>query len=102
MLRTICKQIEDLVSLDSDNASSAILTKAEGPLDHCRRISTSLFNLFPHGDENADTSSSAKQKAMKIAARLAWPLKQPRARKQLEELTQYKEVITLALTAESA
>jgi hypothetical protein len=106
MLQTICKQIEILVSCD--NAASAAfnnLSKADGPLEHCQVILKRLIDLFPDEDvltKHARGHSSAERKATTMVARLAWPFKEPRARKLLGELGRYKVAITLALTAESA
>ncbi|KAK4163273.1 hypothetical protein QBC43DRAFT_319816 [Cladorrhinum sp. PSN259] len=101
MLQTIFKHIEFLIACDNTaSAAFSNLSKPDGTLEHCHRILTSLIDLFPDGDIYTKHASSSKFTAM--AARLAWPFKESKARKLLEELGRYKMAITLALTAESA
>lgn len=104
MLQTIFKHIDFLISCDTTaSAAFSNLSKPGGPLEHCHRILTSLIDLFPDGDNyTSHASSSIREKVTTMAARLAWPFKETKARKLLEELGRYKAVITLALTAESA
>jgi hypothetical protein len=98
MLQTILKQIEFLATCDNAVSSTiSDLLKVDGALEHCRRILTGLIDLFPDGD-----ASSTGGRVTAMAARLAWPFKEPKARKLLGQLARYKSVITLALTAESA
>jgi len=101
MLQTIFKHIEFLIACDN-TASAAFndLAKPDGTLEHCHRILTSLIDLFPDGDMCTGHASSSKFTVM--TARLAWPFKESKARKLLEELGRYKTAITLALTAASA
>ncbi|KAH6880034.1 hypothetical protein B0T10DRAFT_519626 [Thelonectria olida] len=103
MLQTIFKHIEFLISCDNTvSAAFSNLSKPDGPLEHCHRILTSLIDLFPDGGmPTRHASSSAREKVTAMAARLAWPFKEPKARKLLEELGRYKTAITLAITAES-
>lgn len=67
-----------------------------GPLEGCRRIISDLEALLP-----AQHALSTESNTKVILNALAWPLKESKAKKLLEELGEYKSTITLALTTDS-
>lgn len=75
------------------------LAGRNGLIEGCRRSLEDLQKLLPQhirgtGDKRYNMSA--------IARILAWPLKRERAGKLLQEVSQYKTSINIALTAESA
>lgn len=104
MLRTIFQNVEFLVSCD--DASSAILkdlSQPNGSIEHCREILTALVGLLPTDSAKSGHSvTPQKENGAGMAARLAWPFRQSKARKLLEELGRAKMTINLSLTTDSA
>lgn len=103
MLQTIFYNIEFLISCDATSSTAlSSLAQDDGPIDHCHQILIGLVSLIPAQDASTDYSSvSTREKMATMATRLAWPFRQSKARKLLEELGRYKSAITLALTADS-
>jgi hypothetical protein len=80
-------------------ATLQALGDQNGPIEGCRRCISDLERLL-----GLDTDPAADGKRRMIQAtlgRLAWPLKESKARKLLRELSHYKTTITLALSNES-
>jgi hypothetical protein len=104
MLRAVLKHIDVLTKYDGDVSTTlSNLSQPDGPIQHCEKILTDLVGLFP--EEVISTGNgdrSWKEKRTSMMARLAWPLKEPKARKLLQELGRHKSAINLALTTDSA
>ncbi|KAB5539312.1 hypothetical protein GE09DRAFT_313769 [Coniochaeta sp. 2T2.1] len=89
-----------------DQASLGIIRQlavSGGVIDLCRDAVADLAELLP-GDEDADISTGMKRKraqAADLMTRLAWPFKEERARKKLEEIGRYSQSITLAVSTET-
>ena len=69
-----------------------------GSLKGCERALEALLNLFP-----ADSGHSKKRKLnepLTAYTELAWPFKQGKARKLLEDIARYKATIALILTTD--
>lgn len=73
----------------------------EGPLEGSRNALMALEKLFPSAaDHNA---TGAERRATTISyAKLAWPFKEEKARKILNDIARYKASISLALTTDTA
>ena len=102
-LKTIFESLDFLTTCD--NGVSNIVTglaSADGPIEGCLKSVTQLEKLFPSNYiQDVGQSRSKKQKVKAALAALAWPLKEVKARKLLDEISRYKTTITLALTTES-
>jgi hypothetical protein len=87
---------------DSENNLSnnlQALGGQNGPLEGCRR---SLFNLERLLGPDVDTTVQGKRRMIQATlTSLAWPLKESKARKLLDEVVRYKTTISLALSSES-
>lgn len=64
----------------------------EGPIEGCRRALVALEEMFP--SEVACNATGTKRRA--TYARLAWPFKEEKARKILDDTIRYKAMISLA------
>jgi hypothetical protein len=91
--------------LDSNSAPSDVLaglSSENGPVQGCQRSVSELEKLFPPKSSIVRKGqSSKKQKLTNTLAILAWPGKQDRAKKLLDEISRYKSTITLTLSADS-
>lgn len=73
----------------------------EGPIEGCRKALAALEKMFP--SEVAGNATGTKRRATTISyAKLAWPFKEDKARKILDDIVRYKATISLALTADTA
>jgi hypothetical protein len=99
MLKTIFENLEFLTACGNGFSSTVgALLKEEGPVEGCRRSITELEKLFPR---ECVQDGSKRQKVKSTFAALAWPLKQNKARKLLDEIMRHKTTVTLALTTDS-
>lgn len=72
---------------------------AGGPLDGCNRALKALLELFP---TQAHHSGKKKRTTPTISyTELAWPFKEGKARKLLDDLGRHKATIVLILTTDS-
>jgi hypothetical protein len=88
---------------DSEHALSTNLKKLgeeDSAVGGCRRSVSELEKLLDPTPQ--PTSGGRRRKIQATLNNLAWPLKQDRAKKLLEEILRYKTTITLLLTTESA
>lgn len=101
--------LESLEYLDKHDSSNRALAKnicgstTTSPIEGCYQTLAALEKLFL--DDKARSTEWKKNKRMmldSILTSLAWPLKETKARKLLEELRRYKTTINLALTTEIA
>jgi hypothetical protein len=71
------------------------------PIEGCRSAIAKMEGLFPSGYAQGPRGNISKRQKVKASlATLAWPLKESRARKLMEEVIRYKSTINLALTTE--
>jgi len=97
-VKCVIEVLQLLVSEETDGSSDILkkLKRDDGPVAGCKEALTVLENQLPKPQEY---SRGAKRR--KIDA-LAWPFKEPRARKALEDIGRHKATISLALTTETA
>lgn len=77
------------------------LEGSEGPLEASRKALVALEKLFPPATDHNATGT--KRRATSISyAKLAWPFKEEKARKILNDIARYKATISLALTTDTA
>ncbi|KAF3803100.1 hypothetical protein GCG54_00011766 [Colletotrichum gloeosporioides] len=94
--------------IECDNGQSKIfdsLNGPSGPVDGCHRAMKSLEGLFrtdTTSTQGLSRSKKLKGHALVTIATLAWPLKESKARKLLQDVATYKDTIMLALTANTA
>jgi hypothetical protein len=74
-----------------------------GVIDLCRGAVGDLADLLPEESELSSTTSRKKKRvrANELMTRLAWPFKEERARKKLDEISHYSQSITLALSTQT-
>lgn len=75
------------------------LTSKEGPLEGCKQALMGMEKLLPPVRQQA--SDGKRRKLAETYATLAWPLKEGKARKLLEDLARHKSTISLMLTTET-
>ncbi|KAJ3549939.1 hypothetical protein NM208_g239 [Fusarium decemcellulare] len=101
---------------DSDGATSPVLQnlcRRDGPIDGCKEVITRLQNELSlaayeenhvegkEGISDGETRETKRRRTLKpTLARLAWPLKANKVRNLLEEVTQYKAIISMALSSD--
>lgn len=99
MLKTIFENLNFLTEYRNGVSSTAsTLCGKDGPIEGCRRSITELEKLFPR---DCIQNGSKRKKIKSTFAALAWPLKETKAKKLLDEITRYKTTIILALTTDS-
>jgi hypothetical protein len=75
------------------------IRSAGGPLEGCDRVLKALLQLFP---TEADRPGKRKRSKLKVSyAELAWPFKEGKARKLLDDLGRHKATIILILTTDA-
>ncbi|KAF2101197.1 hypothetical protein NA57DRAFT_72640 [Rhizodiscina lignyota] len=83
--------------------ASEPLSGLREPVNGCRRCLNELVALLPSTSNTTSTSENGQpSKRQRIATALAWPLKEARAHKLLDELAQYKATITMVLIGDVA
>jgi len=96
--------LESLTFLDKDDpedfATLQALGAHDGPVEACMKTMQELSGLLPHALPQFSTKKTKKQKLGHALTILAWPMKSERAHKLLNEITQYKSTISLALAGE--
>ena len=102
-LKTIFDNLKFLTGFDGPCSTTAkSLCGADGPIDGCLRSMIELEKLLPSDSVHLkERGRSKKERLRSTMASLAWPLKEKKAQKLLEEITHYKSTITLALTTDS-
>lgn len=103
-LKAIFESLKFLTACDSGVSSTAsAFSNLDGPVEGCLKSVRQLENLFPSNCiQDLGQNRSKKQKVKATLTALAWPLKETKARKLLDEISRYKTTITLAITAENA
>lgn len=75
------------------------LSAPNGPIEGCRRALVELEKLFPKSTDISNTRK--RQKLAPNLTTLAWPFKRHHAVRLIDEISQYKLTISLALSAET-
>ncbi|KAI5459109.1 vegetative incompatibility protein het-e-1 [Mariannaea sp. PMI_226] len=78
-------------------SSTPSLFAQSGPVEACRRCLCALEGLVTPDDKNQKASQSKFR--LKLAD-LSWPLKEPKARKLIAEMSQHKSTLLLAMTGD--
>jgi hypothetical protein len=102
-VRCILELIRDLVPEDSeDNNDMSFrlqnLRGEDGPVEGCKKALIALSSLVP---DPAVQSTHQKRRKLFSLTTLAWPLKEGKARKLLQDIGRYKATMSLALTTET-
>lgn len=102
-LKSILENLSFLSACDGPlSAATRHVTGADGPIEGCLRTAAELEKLFPLDTPKSTGWKSSKRKRLGSAlTALAWPLKESKAHKLLDEMTRYKTTISLALTTSS-
>ena len=102
-LKTVFENLNFLTACDSGVSDIVSgLASVDGPIEGCLKSVTRLEKLFPSNwIQSAGQTRSKKRKVKATLAALAWPLKEGKARKLLDEISRHKTTVTLALTADS-
>jgi hypothetical protein len=100
-IKCVLETLELLISRGCDDGISIILQKLQSPdgaLEGCKQALTALHQLFPAAQRCTD---GKRRKVVLSLASLAWPLKESKARKLLEDIGRHKATISLALVTET-
>ncbi|KAK1716261.1 hypothetical protein BDP67DRAFT_576010 [Colletotrichum lupini] len=74
-----------------------------GPVAECHGAIEQLEKLIASDQNQAQGPTDSKRKKVQVTLRnLAWPLKETKAKKQLQDVARCKNTISLALTATSS
>lgn len=106
MLKITLENIVFLCQCD-DGLSTVLysLSGESGPISECHRAMKELEGLFPTEPQRGikrDSSGRLKAQVSFALTALAWPLKEGKARKLLQDITAYKNTISLAIAADTA
>ena len=102
-LKTILENLNFLTACDGpDSTAARRIAGADGPIEGCLRTVSELEKLFPSDSvQTRGRKSSKKRRLDSVLMALAWPLKENKAQKLLDEMMRYKTTIGLALTTTS-
>ncbi|KAE9372922.1 hypothetical protein N431DRAFT_467148 [Stipitochalara longipes BDJ] len=99
-LKMLLENLQFLAECDSEHGDQKILEillQDEGPIKACADCISGLEKLFPPVVEDIPKS---KQKIRELLTVLAWPSKQDKAKRILQEISRFKQTISLALTVD--
>ena len=99
-LKNILENLNFLTACDGPlSAATRSISGADGPIEGCLRTVAELEKLFPLDASRTTGQKSSKRRRLDaVLTALAWPLKESKARKLLDEIMRYKATISLALT----
>ena len=102
-LKTVLGNLNFLITCNSDVSTLvATIAGGDGPIEGCRRAIAEMEKLFPSDFvQTVGQNGIKKPKVNKAFAALAWPFKESKAKKLLEEMMSYKMTICLAITTDS-
>ncbi|KAL9611836.1 MAG: hypothetical protein Q9167_003529 [Letrouitia subvulpina] len=102
-LKAILENLIFLTACDGPlSAADRHISGANGPIEGCLLTVAELEKLFPSdGSRTTARKNSKKRRLDSVLTALAWPLKESKARKLLDDMTRYKTTIGLALTTNS-
>lgn len=101
-MKTILENVQFLISCNNGSLKMQdCLSGADGPIEGCQSAIAKMEALFPSVYAQGSMGNKTKRRKVKASLdALAWPLKENRAKKLLEEVIRYKTTINLALTTE--
>ena len=101
-LKVILENLNFLSACDGPlSTATGRISGANGPIEGCLRTAAELEKLFPLDASQTTRRKTSKRRLDSVLTALAWPLKESKARKLLDEMTRYKTTISLALTTSS-
>ena len=106
-LKTVFEHIEFLASHpsgDNDDATTilSILSGPDSPINASQVAVDELESLFPsHLAQGFESDGKSKRKVKATLTTLAWPLKEKKAKKLLDEISRCKDTLALVLTSEN-
>jgi hypothetical protein len=93
-------EVTELLILKRTHGNNSVLESSEGPLRGCEEALKALEKMFPM---QVDRSATGKRRKVVVSlTNLAWPFKEGKARKLLEDIGRHKATLSLALTTETA
>lgn len=105
-MKAVLDSIKFLVTCDNEHPTISNSLRATcGPVEGCLEAMKGLEALFrveTASSQSAGRSRKLKDQALVTLATLAWPLKESKARKLMQDLATYKSTIGLALAADTA
>ncbi|KAF4831931.1 Vegetative incompatibility protein HET-E-1 [Colletotrichum tropicale] len=104
-MKAVLESIKFLVICDNEQPTiSNSLRGTSGPVDGCLEAMKNLETLFrtETQPQRHGMSGKLKDQALVTLATLAWPLKESKARKLMQDLAAYKSTIGLGLAADTA
>ncbi|KAF7542440.1 hypothetical protein G7Z17_g11566 [Cylindrodendrum hubeiense] len=101
-IKSMLGNLNFIASCSNKTIALADLFASSGPIEGCRRAVSEIEALFPTNPTRSASGASSKKRRVKPTLEaLAWPFKTAKATKLLDEITQYKTTISLALTTEA-
>ncbi|KAK1589947.1 uncharacterized protein LY79DRAFT_556154 [Colletotrichum navitas] len=102
-VKTILENVEFLLKCDNGQSMFDGLSGGSGPIEGCRKAITDLLGLLPSKQHQKKVHGKSKRQCIQLTLEtIAWPLKETKARKLLEDIARHKGTITFALTTDAA
>lgn len=96
-VKSVLEVLESLTQGHGD--ASLILDSLKEPIQHCKESLAALDSLFPAAQR--ELANAKRMTTLSSLATLAWPLKEGKARKALQDIGRHKITMSLALTTET-
>lgn len=94
-----------LLFTTEDNVNAAVSQRPyiflRDSVDGCAQELKTLEAMFPRSEDSSSNTKRRRKKCQLSLSSLAWPLKAHRAKQHLENISQHKATIILALTTKS-
>ncbi|KAK2008237.1 hypothetical protein LZ32DRAFT_609590 [Colletotrichum eremochloae] len=91
--------------LDCEKEKSTMfdaLSGPSGPIEGCRIAADELLGLLPSNQAQGKGRDKSKRRRVQVTIEtLAWPLKETKARKLLEDIARHKDTISFALSTDT-
>ena len=102
-LKTVLENLNFMIECNSATTTMiSSLCEADGLIDGCLRSLQELGSLFPPDSVPLKGKGQSKRRKIKSTlTSLAWPLKETKAKKLLDDIMGYMSTITLTLTTGS-
>ncbi|KAK1675125.1 hypothetical protein BDP55DRAFT_158690 [Colletotrichum godetiae] len=99
----VLHNVEFLLKFEEpDSALREALDGDAGPVGECHRAIEQLDKLIASDQSQSQGAPDSRRRKVQVTMRnLAWPLKETKAKKLLQDITRCKNTISLALTATS-
>lgn len=104
MLKTLFQNLQFLRHANTMSKTMNSLDGQHGPIEGCKKSISALEALFPIELTKRHTpyGSKNKEKWKAMRAALAWPQKEKKANKLLEDIGRYKATISFVLITDSS